>query len=159
MNEKERRVREVGIPATLYQLAPLVMPSSKYSSGYRSSQGCPLCIRGFSCTHKNTHKWELNNEHCCTQVFKPCLSQIFYMASISAPAPHFVFNHNVKPQTDIIPAWNRSGLNSVQLPVSTLWTAAGRPCRQATGCTVISLLCHHQRGSWPPRNLNPTTQR
>lgn len=39
------------IPATLYHLAPLVMPSSKYSSGYRSSQGCPLCIREFSCTH------------------------------------------------------------------------------------------------------------
>lgn len=73
----ESMMRDVCIPGTLYQLAPLVMPSSKYSSGYRSSQGCPLCMRGFSCTHKNTHKWEVNNDDRCTQVFKPCLPTDF----------------------------------------------------------------------------------
>lgn len=43
--------RAWNIPATLYHLAPLVMPSSKYSCVYRFSQVCPLCIREFSCTH------------------------------------------------------------------------------------------------------------
>lgn len=156
----ESRMRDVCIPGTLYQLAPLVMPSSKYSSGYRSSQGCPLCMRGFSCTHKNTHKWEVNNVDRCTQVFKPCLPTDF------TKIPWFptALNSTVCFQWPSgatgsfqSPGWNRS--HSVQLPVSTLWTPAERSCRQVMGCTESSVLCHHHRGSLPPRNLHSTTRR
>lgn len=48
---EDRRAKKAGLPGTLYHLAPLVMPSSKYSLGYMSVQGNPLCISVFSCTH------------------------------------------------------------------------------------------------------------
>lgn len=138
-------MRKAGLPGTLYHRAPLVIPSSKYSFGYKSLQGCPLCIRGFSCT-QIPHKWELNNEFCCNRVLRPCQvtdftkTRGFYQSSFWTP------------KAVIIPAWNNS--NSVLLPESRLRTPAERFCHQATDCTDSFLPSHHHRGSSPPRNLN-----
>lgn len=48
--KRGKKKKKSDLPGTLYHLAPLVMPSSKYSLGNDSRQGYPSYISGFSCT-------------------------------------------------------------------------------------------------------------
>lgn len=91
-------------PATLYQLAPLVMPSAKYSPGYRLTQGCPLCIRGFSCKCMTTHtRIKKRKRKTQSTVARPCLINDLLSQGGALPL-HFTISYNKEPQVETTPA-------------------------------------------------------